>query len=347
MSSSSQLHIIIPGICGPLAEIETLKTIPLVKTWVSVLSKARRSTAAKNCNDIMASFFSMQSEDDFPSAVLNLMTDKRYDPSRFYMHADPVHLQADIDAAFLRSSNDLAIEHDDAVILCEMLNQHFEQDDLSFIMLDKDNWFVSSKEKIRIQTTSLSEAVGRNVNFILPKGEDRVWWRQRLTEAQMLLHTHEVNQQRENSGLMSINSLWFYGSGDLANVNKKDHIINSICSNQSMFKGLADFFQCRHVEVPVSVDTYLDVLLTLPQSTDHILYLQDIEHLINYTDTSLWLSGLEKMLDEWVYPLLQAANKNNIKVTLYPCDGKQYQFSRFDYLKLWRRPKLENHISSY
>jgi hypothetical protein len=145
-------------------------------------------------------------------------------------------------------------------------------------------------------------------------------WRQCLTEAQMLLHTHEVNQQREDSGLMSINSLWLHGSGDLSDINKKAHSISSICSDQMMLKGLADFSQCDHFEMPVSVDIYLNTLSTCVQSTDHILYLHDLEHLTNYTDTTPWLSGLAKILDNWLYPLLHAANKNNIKVTLYPCD---------------------------
>jgi hypothetical protein len=169
----------------------------------------------------------------------------------------------------------------------------------------------------------------------------------------MLLHTHEVNQQREDYCLMSINSLWLHGSGDLSDINKKAHSISSICSDQMMLKGLADFSQCDHLEVPASVDIYLNTLLTCPQSADHVLYLHDLEHLTNYTDTAPWLSGLAKILDNWLYPLLHTANKNNIKVTLYPCDGKQYQFSRFDYLKLWRKPglwqkhRLEDYINSF
>jgi hypothetical protein len=269
------------------------------------------------------------------------------------MHADPVHLRADMDSAVLSSSKDLAITDEEAVLLCELLNQHFVQDDLSFISFNKDQWFVSCKDSVQLQTTPLSEAVGRNINFILPEGKDSSLWTQRLTEAQMLLHSHEINQKREDAGLMSINSLWFHGSGNLSDMNVKSQNINEICSNQTMLKGLAEFTKCSHIEMPESVNEYIEHLLSCSQGSENILYLQDIDHLTNYTDTRPWLSMLEQVLDNWVYPLLKSANKNNIQVVLYPCDGKQYQFSRFDYLKLWRKPmlwkkcRLENYISCY
>jgi len=353
MSSRSKLHIVIPGICGPLAEVLSIKNNKTVNDWLCVLSKASQSTAPADIHSVISSIFSIQAKNDFPSAELNLLTNEQYDSNRFYMHADPVHLRADLDSAVLSSSKDLAITDEEAALLCELLNQHFVQDGLSFFSFNKDQWFVSCKDSVQLQTTPLSEAVGRNINFILPEGKDSSLWTQRLTEAQMLLHSHEINQKREDAGLMSINSLWFHGSGNLSDMNVKPQNINGICSNQAMLKGLAEFTKCSHIEMPESVNGYIEHLLSCSQGSENVLYLQDIDYLTNYTDTRPWLSKLEQVLDNWVYPLLKSANKNNIQVILYPCDGKQYQFSRFDYLKLWRKPilwqkrRLENYISCY
>ncbi|MDT8282170.1 MAG: hypothetical protein RQ982_05070 [Gammaproteobacteria bacterium] len=347
MPVRSELHIVIPGICGPLAETKTLEDDPAVRQWVSVLSRSTQLSSADNINDVIASIFSMHTENDFPSAALSLFAHGSYDPCMFYMHADPVHLQADMDSAVLSSSDDLDIDDTEAVVLCDMLNQHFERDGMTFIALNKDQWYVSSSEKIRLITTSLTEAVGRNINFILPRGENSAHWKKLLTEAQMLMFSHALNNKRENSGLLSINSLWFHGSGNLADVDDGDRTITGICSDRLMLKGLARFIGCSHVEMPASVDAYIAYLLSCQQGAKNVLYLSDLEHLVNYTDTRPWLSKLSHVLDDWFYPILKTANKNNITVTLYPCNGNSYQFSRLDYVKFWRKHTLENHVSCY
>lgn len=349
MQHSSELHLIIPGVCGPLAEMQTLKTSSVLDGWVKTLSRSSILPSASNVNDVIAEIFKVNNNDDFPSAALTLLANNMYDADKFYMHADPVHLQADMDHAVLTSSVDLDIKNAESSALCETLNQHFKQDELKFITLNKDQWFVESREKISLNTTPLVDATGRNVNFILPKGEDSARWKQVLTEAQMLLHSHELNTVRENTGLLSINSLWFHGSGELTELNNND--VNVICSQNDMLKGLASHIKCDYLTIPDTVNEYENYLLSCKHGTMSVLYLSELEHLVNYTDVSLWLVQLTELLDRWIYPLLKITNKNNIKVTLYPCNGKRYQFSKYDFLKfwrhVWRKDILEKHVCSY
>jgi len=61
----------------------------------------------------------------------------------------------------------------------------------------------------------------------------------------------------------------------------------------------------------------------------------------------VWTEGLLELLENWFYPLLKMAHKNNINVILYPCNNKQYHFSKNDHLRFWRRGKLEQHVHSY
>ncbi len=266
------------------------------------------------------------------------------------MHADPVHLQADMDRAILTSSHDLTIGSKETKRLLETLNQHFAQDDLRFISLQHDQWFVIAKTKINMHTTPLVEAVARNINFILPEGEHAMRWKQLLTEAQMLLFAHEVNSTRENNALMSINSLWFYGSGELPEILGEDHI-HGVCSNHGVLKGLAKLLKCNYLSLPASVNEYSKHLLAEAdnqgKNTINVLHLDDIEHLVNYTDTSLWLEKLTELLEQWIYPLLQLAHKNNIQLVLHPCNKKQYHFAKYDFLKFWHKAKLDQHISQY
>lgn len=341
---NSELHIVVPGICGPLAETQTIQDSAALKAWVNFLAKSHCSPSSTSVYDVINSIVALSLDGDFPSAALTLLANDLYDESMHYMHADPVHLRAELDHAVLTSSVDLSISEAESFELCNILHKHFSQDDLSFFRLNKNQWFVSSKNKITIKTTPLVDAVGRNVNFILPTGKDSSQWKQVLTEAQMLMHTHEVNVEREDAGQQIINSLWFYGSGKLPVVESK---VTAICSNDEMYRGLSRHLTCDYFKRPGSLSDYLDELLSQEKNAINLLHIAELENLTNYTDVSMWLEKLTEIVDGWIYPLIKFANKNNIKVTLYPCNEKKYHFEKFDALKFWRQGKVEEYVTRY
>lgn len=340
----SELHIVVPGICGPLAETHTIQDSAALKAWINFLAKSHCSVSSSSVFEVINSIVALTPEGDFPSAALTLLANDQYDESMHYMHADPVHLRAELDHAVLTSSTDLSISEAESFELCNILHQHFSQDDLSFFRLNKNQWFVSSKNKITINTTPLVDAVGRNVNFILPTGQDSSLWKQILTEAQMLMHTHEVNVERENVGQQIINSLWFHGSGKLPVVASN---VTAICSNDEMYHGLSRHLNCDYIKQTGSLSDYLDELLDQEKNAINLLHIAELENLTNYTDVSMWLEKLTEIVDNWIYPLIKFANKNNIKVTMYPCNGKKYHFGKFDALKFWRQGKVEQYVTRY
>ena len=362
---NSGLHIIAPGICGPLAETQSLKNSETLSKWVNTLSRSQRNDSSVDVHEVIKQLFKLECTGDFPSAALTLLGEKRYDPEKFYMHADPVHLQADIDQAILTPADDLQIKGEEADVLCEVLNQHFLQDGLHFFYLDEKRWYVASKHEIHIKTTALHNAIARNVNFLLledtgDKPKNSMNWKQIFTESQMLLHSHEVNEKRERQGLQSINSLWFHGSGSLSDgqleVDGKLKV-NSICSDDKLFSGLSEYlnnlgaqYSCEYQSLPVNADEYIDKFLSGEPGVN-ILHLPQLEHLVDYDDTRIWRDGLEPLLEEWLYPLLAFCRSNNITLTLYPCAGSSYRFSKYDVLKFglkfWRRGRIEQYVSCY
>jgi hypothetical protein len=123
--------------------------------------------------------------------------------------------------------------------------------------------------------------------------------------------------------------------------------ISSVCSNQGTLKGLAKLINCQYMTVPDSANEYARHLLAYENNAVNVLHFSELEHLVNYSDVNLWLVKLTELLEHWIYPLLKVANKNNIKVILYPCNSKQYHFSKYDFLKFWRQGKLEQHVNHY
>ena len=123
--------------------------------------------------------------------------------------------------------------------------------------------------------------------------------------------------------------------------------VSSVCSNQGALKGIAKLINSDYLTVPGTANEYASHLLADKNTSVNVLHLSEIEHLVNYTDVSLWLGKLTELLEHWIYPLLKVAYKNNIKVILYPCNNKQYQFSKYDFLKLWQQGTLEQHVNRY
>ena len=354
--SVTEVHIIVPGICGPLCETESLKQSNTVGQWVQRLCHSEEQASYSNLDDAITGIFGLQTgEGDLPSAALLMKANNRYAADRYYIQAAPVHLQADLDQAVLTPAADITISEEEATALCEALNKHFDEDGLSFDMLSKDQWVVSSTEEIQIMTTSLSEAVGRNINFLLPRGERSASWKKILTEAQMLMHSHEVNSRRNDSGLLTINSLWFYGAGRLPGLQGKGSQEDkseefTICSRDDIFKGIASVIGCDFQQC-VSVEEFTDYLRSVGYSEfdtrKHVLHLPALEHVVNYTDVTLWMQHLEELLTQWVYPLMSYAAQHDIRMVLYPCNGKQYRFSKHDRWKFWRRGELSTYIHSF
>jgi hypothetical protein len=62
-------------------------------------------------------------------------------------------------------------------------------------------------------SASLDRVIGRNVDRWLPAAREARLWRRLQNEAQMRLHEHPINLDREARGLPAINSLWLSGNG--------------------------------------------------------------------------------------------------------------------------------------
>ncbi|HET9470049.1 MAG TPA: hypothetical protein VFO24_03030, partial [Usitatibacter sp.] len=130
-----------------------------------------------------------------------------------WLRADPVHLRIDGDSVVIHDASVLALGLEDARALVAALQAHFGEDGLRFHAMAPDRWYVEVPEGERPTTVPLALARGRNAFGLLPSGGGRINWAAAITEAQMVLSAHEVNQRREAAGEPPVNSVWFWGEG--------------------------------------------------------------------------------------------------------------------------------------
>ena len=139
----------------------------------------------------------------------------------YVLRADPVTFVAGRDDVLVAGRvDDMTLAH--AASLVDLLNRHFADDGVAFHAPRADAWFATAREHIPVDTDPLqpNEPIGPH----LPRGAHAATWRRWLSEMQMLLHEHPVNEEREAAGLAPATGIWLSGGGKLATASPTLHV---------------------------------------------------------------------------------------------------------------------------
>src|SRR5262249_25463081 len=158
--------------------------------------------------------FGARRQRDWPVAPFTLLADGGTPEGHFWMRADPVHLSVGAGSLGLADA-ELEISSPEAEALTGSLNQHFSGV-LAFNPLRPHRCNVSLPETPAVDTTPPSVVLGGAIANALPSGAGAMRLRALMNEAQVLLHQHPVNTEREARGTLAVNSVWFWGGGTLA-----------------------------------------------------------------------------------------------------------------------------------
>lgn len=346
-----------PGLCGPLPELQALKQDSSVSALLRLLARADKTMVdASDFHSQLAMLFGLDLALAMPIAALTLLGyehDLNLDghTEAVWLHVDPVHLRVDMDHAILLDRQSLHLGQAEVDALLKELNQHFSADGLTLFAKDIDHWFMSIEDS-GFKTTPLPDVIGRNVNFFLPYGPDAGVWKKFMTEAQMLLHMSDVNVQRQAQGMLPVNSLWLWGEGRHPAVHMTQvpvtqisgSQIDCVISDQALCKGLAIASDINHDQLPQHVHGLSPVL----ERTRHpLVVLDDLLGPACYGDIDAWKAKFEKLFTTWVEPLITETINHGGSVNLYPCNGVRYTMtSRMKY-RFWRSSNINQYIDTY
>jgi hypothetical protein len=337
LDSNSLLHcaavhtvtLFIPALYWPHAGVHhDSPDVPVLRTLVG-----RGDSAEADCDDEQAwlcSQFGVERQADWPAAPMALLGTGTAPGEDFWLSADPVHLRVSRDQLILSAPESLSITEAEAAALCAALNAHFGAEALTFLAAQPHRWFVKTGRPVRIHTRSLAQAVGRDVDRLLPDGDDRMAWHRILNEAQMLLHAHPVNEQREQRDALPINSLWFSAGGTLAQANSK---YQAAIGNSALLRGLAMRAAIPFTESKCGVEAIAtdNVLIELPDAAPAAMCL----------DAVAWKAALENLERRWIAPLTALLKTRRIRqlVLATVANGRSYRWSvrRTNLWRLWRR----------
>jgi len=338
----STLDLIVPGLLGPFSDdlpscfSDELKQTEfrVLNTWLS-----RASVSELNVDGYYATLHSLICPQcDLSVCQLTAELDQIASKSaqEYLYRVDPVHFKAESDHAVLLGSQLLEVELAEAQQLIEAFNAHFFEDELTLYMGAADRWYLKTAKPLQLNFNSFDYSLGRDIKHFMPEGEDALWWRKILNEAQMLFFQHSVNQQREESRQLSINGLWLWD--ELFSMGELSREYSTIYSNDVFVNALASRSGSKF---RTTFDTDTEI------QGPNALVIDDVYEAVCYGDVDAWLKALREFCQSHLPGIQRLLNSNKISsVNIYPCDGRVFSVDRWCLLKLWKRAKtLDNYVT--
>lgn len=129
-----------------------------------------------------------------------------------WLHAEPVHFVAGMNRlTFLGLEGAARVTGAERAALQSLLADHLQASGLALRVCD--DWLIHSPRPVSVQTSCPDAAAANELEEVMPRGADASRLRRLMTELQMLLHEHPVNQARARRDLPAINSIWLWGAG--------------------------------------------------------------------------------------------------------------------------------------
>lgn len=318
----------VPALFGEVSR--TLGRLPAAET---LLARAdRRTGTATELEATLLELFDLPVALSSPSvAALTFLADVGRLPDGWCLRADPVHLHADQDHLRLFGERLLQLTAAEADVLVAELNASYAADGWRFEAPVPGRWYLLLPTESDIATVPLPRAMGHDVRSRLPSGPDHVRWLRMLTEIQMLLHASQVNQQREQRGALTVNSVWLWGQGTVpASITSP---WAQVWTNEPLAAGLARLSGRTCEPVPGGAEPVLGklrgrALVVLEQARENALY----------GDQSAWELELKRLEQQWFEPLSRALRHGDLdELEWLPGDGCSYRLRRRHLRRWWRR----------
>jgi hypothetical protein len=336
--SGRHLALIIPGLCGPDSDppvTDYLQTRPLALD--RLLSRSRMQPfPGTDLDTTLCHCFGLDAaEQAIPVGPLTWLSDTGQADSGYRLRADPVHLRADQSCLHLFDSHTFPVTQDEADALAAAVSQFYAHLGWQLQAVCPQRWYLGLPTVPAITTRPVMQVAGQDIDPHLPQGPDAADWHAILNEVQMLLHNHPVNVAREQRGEPVINSLWFWGGGELPMAVQTEFV--RVASDHPLAMGLAQQAGITRVDLPSGPTELFDFVA--PGAS--LLVSDDLERLVLYGEVERWLERLLQLEQNYFVPLLEALRRGKLtSLTIYPCNGKRFHITRRQLHAFWKPVRL-------
>ena len=252
----------------------------------------------------------------------------------FWLRADPVHLRIEQNHIMLADSQAFQISQQEAEEIVDSINRNLADQNFSVMPLHPDRWYVRMPNLPVMHTFSLDQVTCRNINSYLPSGSDSIRWHKLFNEIQMLLHDHPVNQARASRGELAINSVWFWGAGQMPQ--SVTTAFAHIYSNHDLPKALALAAEINSSELPGNVFEWIPI----QHSGIQLIVLDALQSKARYRNGYDWRETLSALEQQWFSPIYRALKERKISqltiTALNETGTLNFTIRPADLWKFWR-----------
>lgn len=329
------LTVYIPGLFGPDIAIhpDDLPSLPSLN-WM--LSKGNhQSLKLSSASYGLCELFGLtaKEENDLPIAAISRLTDDNQHPDGIWLRADPVHVRADRDGLILIDNNQFTISQHDALALAADINMILKPYELELEVPVPYRWYLRIKDELNIKTIPVDSIVGRDILPFMPSGDDRINLIQLMNDIQMTLHDSDVNKKRQQEKMLPINSLWFWGCGELPKIIERQW--SFIVSDEMLAKGLSMIAATPFTDLP---DNYRGIKNT-DTSYSGLIVINAFQKFCHYHDLEGWLEALMNYEANWFSPLMAALKSREIDRLHIKTDINAITLDKGSRYKFWKKQK--------
>jgi hypothetical protein len=245
-----------------------------------------------------------------------------------YLLCRTIHLKADMHNALVIPLDNNSVNEDGSSLVLEDL-QAFFSEDCELKPLENGLWLMRLKncEPSDCYPHYLS-VIGRKANQFIEQSKQALPWYKLMNEMQMFMHQHPINQNRLTTGLLPINSLWFWGAGEKPKFD--DSKTQWFCDDEQLIR-FADSSNIRHQSLDQLAQT---------KSTENtiVIDLSLLEALKTSSSDNLQskLEILEKTVFKPAMILFRSSHTSLQLRTAHHFDLTMTSFSKY---KIWRSSK--------
>ncbi len=281
--------------------------------------------------------FEVEPREDWPVAALTAAVDGLDTGNDWWLRADPLHLQMHRNSATALTAPALTLSNAEADALTASLNTHFSADHLTITAAHPTRWYIRQAESAGCVGPTLSAAAGRPLPRRTSGGAHASHWHRVLTEAQMVLHEHPLNQARTARGLPAVNSLLLWGGGRKPAVPGRH--FSAVWSDDVLAVALAAQSDADCAAAPANAASWL---ARKPDAEGHhLITLERVHHAARYGEPGAWAPAVAMLDALWFAPLWAALHDHTLTELAIVITGPQQclhcTLRPADTLKFWKR----------
>lgn len=253
----------------------------------------------------------------WPAAAATRQAERGDAVGAAWVRADPAYVQPDINGArLLGIGRMLVLDSESTDALLQTLRPLFGDMGMPIEATTPSRWYLRLAAGTPLPMfTDPGDALGADFFEHLPEGPVGRRWRALLSEAQVALHHHPLNESRAAQGLPPVNSVWFWGGGQLP-----DHVsalVDRIYSDDEVVAAFARLARIDHLTRPAA----------WPRADDRVA--------IDLRDQR----RLDRLCTDWIEPALaDIAGRRLDVLSLQFHDGARFDVTRSQVVRFWKRP---------